>query len=513
MDPAQIAAAAQSAKETLDLVKAAQLKPSDDLAKAWTQSGNAVQGITAYDLEAPAKKLYPVITPLRNRIPRVSGRGGIQANWRAITGININNVSAGVSGGNRGAAVTTTVTNNSAAYAGIGLEDYVTFEADYAAQGFDDVKSLAVEGLLRSLMIQEERIILGGNASVALGTVGTVTTSSATTGGAITGATGGAKTIYVRCVALTLEGYLNATVAGGIPGAVSRTNTDASTDNFGGGSSQSSAEASQVNGTGTDTNSVSVSVAPVNGAFAYAWFWGITTGAANTLLGAITTINSYVITTNAATGTQAATNFTATDNSQNSLIFDGCLTQICKSGSNSYVYRMPTGTPGVGTPLTSDGAGGIVEIDAALKSFWDNYRLSPTDIYMNSQEMNNVGKKILAGGSNSAQRFTFTTNQGVVAGGIMVRSYLNKFSMGGPVEIPIHLHPNMPPGTIMFYTDQLPYPLSNVPNVYRILTRREYYQIEWPLRSRKYEYGVYADEVLQGYFPPSQGIITNIANG
>jgi hypothetical protein len=41
--------------------------------------------------------------------------------------------------------------------------------------------------------------------------------------------------------------------------------------------------------------------------------------------------------------------------------------------------------------------------------------------------------------------------------------------------------------------------------------RREYYQIEWPQRSRKYEYGIYADGVLQNYFPPSQGVITNIA--
>ena len=37
----------------------------------------------------------------------------------------------------------------------------------------------------------------------------------------------------------------------------------------------------------------------------------------------------------------------------------------------------------------------------------------------------------------------------------------------------------------------------------QIRTRQDYYQIEWPLRTRKYEYGVYADEVLQHYFPPS----------
>jgi hypothetical protein len=114
---------------------------------------------------------------------------------------------------------------------------------------------------------------------------------------------------------------------------------------------------------------------------------------------------------------------------------------------------------------------------------------------------------------NSAQRFTFNVDQGMIAGGTSVKSYNNKFAMGGVVEIPIRLHPNMPAGTILFMTRQLPYPLSNVSNVLQVRTRRDYYQIEWPQRSRKYEYGIYADEVLQNYFPPAFGIITNIANG
>ena len=59
----------------------------------------------------------------------------------------------------------------------------------------------------------------------------------------------------------------------------------------------------------------------------------------------------------------------------------------------------------------------------------------------------------------------------------------------------------------------MPYPLSNVPNTVQIRTRREYYQIEWPLRARRYEYGVYADEVLQNYAPFAFGAITNIGNG
>jgi hypothetical protein len=66
------------------------------------------------------------------------------------------------------------------------------------------------------------------------------------------------------------------------------------------------------------------------------------------------------------------------DNSTNNLVFDGLLTQAMKAGSNAYYKSLD------GAGLTADGAGGIVEIDAALKSFWDNYRLSPDTIWVSS---------------------------------------------------------------------------------------------------------------------------------
>lgn len=491
--------------ETLNLIKTAQQNPSADLAKAWTQSASAISGITAYDLEPVAKQLYPVITPLRNSMPRTSGKGGIQANWRGITGINTNSISAGVGQGNRGGIIATTTQDYIAAYRSLGLEDNVTFEADLAAMGFDDVKALAVEGLLRSMMIQEERIILGGNSSTLLGTTPTPTLSTATTGGTI--ANGAA--VSVICVALTHEGFLNSSIAGGIPAAIARTNADGSAEAYGGGSAQKSASAT-IATTGSGTSTVSASVAAVRGAVAYAWFFGATAG--TEVLAAITTVNSVQLLA-AGAGTQTAASLPSSDNSRNTLIFDGLLQFAFVSANNAYFNSLPVGVAGTGTPLTSDGAGGIQEIDAMLKSMWDNYRLSPSVLYVNSQELANVGKKILAGSSSGAQRFVFEAKQGIIAGGTMVRSYINKFSMNGMVEIPIMLHPNMPAGTILAYTERLPYPLSNVTNVAQIRARRDYYQIEWPLRSRKYEYGIYCDEVLQHYFPPSLGVITNIGNG
>lgn len=467
----------------------------------FNQPANATTGLNYYDLEAGAKFLVPVLTPLRNEIPRVSGRGGTQANWRAITGINTGKIRIGVSEGNRGGVIDVSTQDYLAIYRGIGLEGNATFEADYAAQGFDDVRAQAGMRTLQSLMIGEEITILGGNGTLALGTTATPSLSASTSGGSLA-----TSTQSVICVALTLDGFVNGSVSGGIQASITRTNPDGSSDTHGGGCAQKSAAASQaVTG---PTASILATVTAKTNAVGYAWFWGT---AGNETLGAITTINSIVITA-AATGTQLASALPSSDQSQNTLIFDGLLT-LCNKGLGSYAKTLATGTAGVGTPLTGDGAGGIVEIDDALQSFWDNWRLSPDAIWVSSQEAKNISRKILAGNANAAQRFVFNSAQDAIGGGVMVRSYLNRFSMAGGKEIPIRIHPNLPNGTLLFTSMSIPYQLSGVNNVIQVKTRKEYYQVEWPLRTRKYEYGVYADEVLQHYFPASMGYITNIGNG
>ena len=85
--------------------------------------------------------------------------------------------------------------------------------------------------------------------------------------------------------------------------------------------------------------------------------------------------------------------------------------------------------------------------------------------------------------------------------------------MGGTTDVDIKLHPSLPAGTIVFTSSKIPYKLPNVSVPLRMLMRRDYYQLEYPQIKRKYEYGVYADGVLQNYFPPAFGAITNIANG
>lgn len=488
--------------ETLELMKGAQASASqalaeDVLAKGITQA----TGLVAYDLEAPSKKLYPVLTPLRNRIARVGGRGGTAIHYKQITAINTNDMDGVVSEGNRGAVIGTAVADVLVPYVGLGLEDYVTFEADYAAQNFEDVKAGAALRLLQSLMIDEEKRIFGANRSLPLGTTPTPTVTTSTTGGSIPATT----PVSVICVALTHAGYSRSTVAGGLTAVITKTNADASTDSFGGGVAQKSANASVTTGAGS-TNSVAASVAPVRGAVAYAWYVG---AAGSEYLMAITTINSVVVQSLPTAG-QLASALPATDNSTNAMSFDGLLSIGMMSGNGSYYKALPTGTAGTGSPLTSNGAGGIKEFDDAFRSFWDLYRLSPDEIHVSAQELLGISKLVVANGGAPLIRFDQSAQQEHISitAGVVVGTILNPIMQR---MVKVVVHPNAVPGTILFVTWTIPYPISNLPAILQIQTRRDYYQLEWPLRTRKYEYGVYADEALKCYVPFAFGTLTNIA--
>src|SRR4029077_16704553 len=68
---------AQTTQDTLGLVK-------ESLVKNVTVS----TGLSAYDLQAPAKNLFPIVTPLRNSLPRVARLNpGDAARWRSINAL------------------------------------------------------------------------------------------------------------------------------------------------------------------------------------------------------------------------------------------------------------------------------------------------------------------------------------------------------------------------------------------------------------------------------------------
>jgi hypothetical protein len=509
-------------RESIALLAKAMRDP--ELRKAITTAS----GPQAYDLEPEVKSLFPVNTPLRNEIPRYFSkqRGDTQTHWQAITSINTANMPLPVNEGRRAGAISSLFVDRTARYATLGLEDSVTEEARLAAQGYDDIDGRVNANLIWATMIGEEIAYLGGNNSYPLGTTNTPTLSAvaAASGQAASSLTSG-QTIYVKAVALTLEGYNRALRNGGTPVAqISRTVVGSTlaagpvSETLPGGVAQISAEASQA--VGTNGYYINASCAVMPGAVAYVWYVSTATG--TELLYGTSTINSIQIGSVPSSG-QAASSLPTSDNSayNNAPVgIDGIIPTTMQGGIGGGFTQLPTGTIGTGTLLTNVGTT-ISQIDAALLAMWNANQIGPDTIWVNAQEMTNISNKIFATGGANQVRFamdvanqqSMQARQFQVAAGLSVGSYLNRFGIGGLSLINIRLHPNVPPGTIVMTTSKLPYPNTNVPDIMRVRGQLDYHQIAWGPFTRSAEYGVYLRCTLQIYFPPAFYVINNIGSG
>jgi hypothetical protein len=491
-------------QDTLDLVKGALRTPDDRI----TKSISTGTGLVAFDLQAPAKNLFPVVTPIRNTLPRVGGGTGTATNWRQVTALTGSGFDAmgWVPEGQRSGQMSYSTASKSAAYVTIGEEDAATYEAISAGRHFEDIQARMTFRLLQKLMLKEEMAILAGNATLQLGTPATPSLSASGSG-----ATLPAATYSVIVVALTLEGYQNSSLTAGVATTKTITGADGKTFVLAGGSSNKSANASQAVTLG---QTLFASVTAIQGAVAYAWYVG--TAGAETLQ-AITTINSASFAA-PLTGGQQAVSAVSADNSTNpSYAYDGLLTVALKAGSNAYVSTLATGTAGTGTPLTASGRGSVVEIDTMFQQMWNLYQVSPTVLYVNVQELKNITNKVLSNASGPLLRYEVSGDGNAydLAAAGAVSFYFNPYTLNGGLRIPIRIHPRVPAGTIIGWAENLPvqYQSNEVPNVAEVKARQDYYQIDWPVVTRQRQVGVYAEEVLAIYAPFAMGVITNIGNG
>jgi hypothetical protein len=185
--------------------------------------------------------------------------------------------------------------------------------------------------------------------------------------------------------------------------------------------------------------------------------------------------------------------------------------------AGAYVKNFATGTAGTGTKLTASGNGTVTEIDDMLISMWNNYQVSPSVIFVNAQQLKDITNKCLSTASAPLLNYFVDPKVGYAqmqAGGT-IEFYFNPYTMGGGTKIPILIHPALPAGVIVAWAENLPmqYQSNEVPNVAEVHFRRDYYEIDWPARTRLFESGVYCEETLAVYAPFATGIIGNIAAG
>ena len=347
------------------LMKAALRNNSPELAKAVTTS----QGLTFYDLQAPAKNLYPVITKLRNMTPRVSRPAGYgtACNWKVVQAITGSGYDAmgWIPEGQRSSCDELCNSGNDELkrpYITLGEEDYLTFEAESAGEGFEDLNATVSMRLLQKTMRKEETGLLAGNSSLALGTPSTPVVSAP----ANTSSTLPSGTYSVIVVALTAEGWLNCkgSAAAGFTPSKSITGMDGNTYTLNGGNSNKSTNATQAvtirfdHGHRRHGNARTRRGGLVPGSWEQR---------ARRRSQAITDHQQYVEAFSAplATGRQAATTVSSDNSSNGALAFDGYLVNAFKAG----IYpntQLPLEPPAPAFALRSDVIrlrGSIVEID------------------------------------------------------------------------------------------------------------------------------------------------------
>jgi hypothetical protein len=490
----------ESVKKTLDMLRAGEI----ELAKAtFNAPGSSTTGLQAYNLEAPAKTLVPRWTPLRNSIPRIGGGFAIQANWKAVTAIDAANGPVGVPEGTRNSAIAVTTADYNAVFKTFSVEASATFQAQWAGKNFEDIQARARQSGLHKFFVGEERVMLGGNTTstgIALGTPTAPTGVGSASGGTMT-----ARTVVGRVVALTLDGWITANANGlvtGVPTQTTITPADGSTNYTVNRGSSNKSAASGNNVLSGGTSSITWTWPDVRGAVGYALYTGV---AAGERLAALVPCNKYVQTADEGAGNQTAASITA-DNSQNAYDYDGLLTQVIKSGNNAYYKTLD------GATLTADTRGGVTEINDALVDRFVNYKVSTFDIYVSPKMMENIGKKIRTG--SAVTPFTINVADGAanIVGGGRAIAYIHPITGEQLKFVP---HPDLPDGVIVFKLLEAGplYMDDRIPNVWQMLMRQDYFSIEWPLRTFRYEIAVTNDGVLQGYFPAGNAIIVNAALG
>jgi hypothetical protein len=479
------------------------------LQKAQSTGIVTATGAWEYDLTGVVS-LIPVVTPFRNKVPREANtqHGSPFAIWRAF--VDVTRSQARPTPGNDYAAneVLFYEQDFQAKYRPVALAGLVTQDALDYGKGLFDAYAKATMGTLNQTLIGEEKILIGGQ-SFALVQAPVPTLTASTSAGSI--ATG---TVYVGVAARTSSGY------------------------YYGGNSRGNSASVAVTG---PTASVIASIPATKGAAAYDWFYSAngttwfyvrTTTVATTVITATTAANgvpsvvanpdiaSAVPTYNAAADNGSA----PLDGSGNPSEFDGLIASITgdyNAAGQFVTSGTATANPAVfvdggGTALTLSG-GSITQIENLFQQVWNTVKCSPTALMMNAVQAQEVANLIL--GSTSATTFLTTdaANRLSTTAGGRVGQIIN--TPAGGIEVPIEVHPYLPPGTIIARTDEVPFAESEITSVFAVRTLRDYTQFEYGISRNagsvgggpRKEFEIRSIEAFINRAPVAQAILVNIA--
>jgi hypothetical protein len=444
-----------------------------------------------FDLEAPAKLLVPRQTPLRNSIPRVKGQGTARQFKRILGWTNsgvggvadamafMNSETASTAFGpislRRGNKITYASDSKSVAYVEQGLSDLVTWKAQFAGQGFENIRQLSQTALLWASFGAEERALLFGRGAVGNGYLGIVAAPVISGATATTGGTIAAGTYQITVTARA-----------------------------GGGETVVSNRVAQVTTGATSTITVTVGTEPA-GALGYNLYVSQAGGGAASetfqfsFSGNVATLSAPPVAGGAA--------IPGADSTFNANGYDGYLSVQADPAQSGYLKRVNlTGanaiiganTFGINSQIgTGVAVGDGPWQDAFLAMYggasnpgggtqYGNKLLAdPDEVWIDGSVRNALGQWLKTKATSTAYRIALSEGDmgGATIGSVV--SGINNQTTGKMVDFTVH--PYMPVGASLIRSRTLPVPDSEVSNTSAVVNVQDYMSVEWPVIQMTYD--------------------------
>lgn len=487
-----------SVMAALDGLKAQQ----PDLVKDINLTSPVGTGLVAFDLEQPAKILAPRPTPLRNSIPRIKGNG-TSHRFKVISGF----TGSGTGGvGNIHPGILDTTQNNFApsgssnslyyargpkiSYAGydvvlpysqFSMSDEVTWSAQYAGQGYQDIRQLSRTSLLYASMLMEERMLLMGRGT-ASGYAGAL---AAPTGVSLVDNTLG--TGQVALTGYTTNIYVYVTADAGAFGE--------------------SVVSSVANIAPTGGHNVVLRLTDVPQALGYKVYIG--TGAsqpANSSFFFYGRFPNQAANNGGAGGTgivlqgaipTSGANPPTADTSAYAAGYDGILPWVMGTSSGYNVK--------INSTFSTSNPGS--EFQTAFASLYNSVKADPDRILFNGADRKQQSDTLKAGSSNNYfLQITQDEVRGVALGSVVV-AIMNE-TTGKRVEMEVN--PWLPQGVCPIISDTLPIPDTQVSNVWSVVNVQDLMGIDWPVTQFAYESSSYWYGTMLCYAPAWNGCVSGV---
>ena len=473
-----------------------------DLGKNISVAAPLATGIVPFDLLAPSRLIYPVYSPMRNKLPRTQGQG-TSRRVKVFTGISGSHTGGqGVvnwaipefpGGGGMGVAQwpnqlpasgAQTAVDVNIPYRFHGLTESLSWLAQFAGQGFEDIAALANLILLQEAMLAEEHSILEGShqnlvAPAAPSLTAKAATSSET---AITGPVSG-QNVYVRTTATNFFGETT----------VSATAFTA----------------------WTTGQTIDVTITPTAGAASYNIYTTYGTVAGTFYLvaqnvGARKYTLQGVLPTGGTTPPSADTGTGSANEHDGMLdVLDGYVsagTYPAAGYSGGYINQS------VGTTLTT------AALADAFAGLWNNsstsntslsggFRADPAELIGEGLDFSNYAINVLTQAAGGQQAYQLRIDQdeiGSITTGAAISQIQNPITRS---MVKMVVHPYLQQGNALLLTYNLPQSFSNVTNAWEVCNVQDYISISWPVIDVTFRYSLFLYGALIGVAPQFSGRI------